>query len=199
MPPENAGVLTEEMSAEVDREDFQERIGDLFDLGRIVGLAFAIASPLSKSKLPLRIIAGLVLGLAWRTSSGLYLQQIISLFGTTTRLWIILFDSLERRSFAMIAALGISVTLASWNPKNLIENIVRIGVGSVIAICIYVFSMGLVTPIEQAQYIFPGFKVNSALLMASSHYSFFHAFNSEGWNADTKAEVSIEPTLNNAP
>lgn len=195
-----AGVLTEEMSAEVDREDFKSALVTFSIWGGIVGLAFAIASPLSKSKLPLRIIAGLVLGLLGGLAAA-YISNRYSRYSEPPldfgSYWLIRWSVVL---LPMIAALGISVTLASWNPKNLIENIVRIGVGSVIAICIYVFSMGLVTPIEQAQYIFPGFKVNSALLMASVALLAFSMLSiRKGGNADTKAEVSIEPTLNNAP
>lgn len=162
-----AGVLTEEMSAEVDLEDFKSALVTFAIWGGIVGLAFGLSSPISKTKLPLRAVAGLALGLVGGLAAA-YISNRYARFSEPpldfstywlTR-WIVVL-------LPLVAALGISASLAYWNPTNLVENLVRVGVGVVLAVCIYVFSMGFITPIEQSQYIFPGFKANSALLMTS--------------------------------
>lgn len=160
-----AGVLTEEMSAAVDHEDFKSALVTFAIWGGLVGLAFGLSSPMSKTKLPLRVVLGLVLGLVGGLAAAYISNRYARLseppldFSTywLTR-WIVVL-------LPLVAVLGITATLAHWNPTNLVENVVRVGVGVVLAVCVYVFSMGLATPIEQSQYIFPGFKSNSALLM----------------------------------
>ncbi len=162
-----AGVLTEEMSAAVDHEDFKSALVTFAIWGGIVGLAFGLSSPISKTKLPLRAVAGLGLGLVGGLAAAYISNRYARLseppldFSTywLTR-WIVVL-------LPLVAALGISATLANLNPTNLVENVVRVGVGVVLAVCVYVFSMGFMTPIEQSQYIFPGFKSNSALLMTT--------------------------------
>ena len=162
-----AGVLTEEMSAAVDHEDFKSALVTFSIWGGIVGLAFGLSSPISKTKLPLRAVAGLGLGLVGGLAAAYISNRYARLseppldFSTywLTR-WIVVL-------LPLVAALGISATLANLNPTNLVENVVRVGVGVVLAVCVYVFSMGFMTPIEQSQYIFPGFKSNSALLMTT--------------------------------
>lgn len=160
-----AGVLTEEMSAAVDHEDFKSALVTFAIWGGIVGLAFGLSSPISKTKLPLRAVAGLGLGLVGGLAAAYISNRYARLseppldFSTywLTR-WIVVL-------LPLVAALGTSATLANLNPTNLVENVVRVGVGVILAVCVYVFSMGFATPIEQSQYIFPGFKANSALLM----------------------------------
>lgn len=162
-----AGVLTEEMSAEVDHEDFKSALVTFAIWGGIVGLAFGLSSPISKTKLPLRAVAGLALGLVGGLAAA-YISNRYARFSEPpldfSTYWLIRWCVVL---LPLVAALGISATLANWNPTNLVENVVRVGVGVVLAICVYVFSMGFVTPIEQSQYIFPGFKSNSALLMTT--------------------------------
>lgn len=162
-----AGVLTEEMSAEVDLEDFKSALVTFAIWGGIVCLAFGLSSPISKTKLPLRAVAGLSLGLVGGLAAA-YISNRYARFSEPpldySTYWLIRWIVVL---LPMVAALGISASLANWNPANLIENVVRVGVGVVLAICIYVFSMGFATPIEQSQYIFPGFKENSALLMTT--------------------------------
>jgi hypothetical protein len=160
-----AGVLTEEMSAEVDHEDFKSALVTFAIWGGIVGLAFGLSSPISKTKLPLRAAAGLALGLVGGLAAA-YISNRYARFSEPpldfSTYWLIRWCVVL---LPLVAALGISATLANWNPTNLVENVVRVGIGVVLAICVYVFSMGFATPIEQSQYIFPGFKSNSALLM----------------------------------
>ncbi|MCU0711685.1 MAG: hypothetical protein MUC43_06470 [Pirellula sp.] len=195
-----AGVLTEEMSAEVDHEDFKSALVTFSIWGGFIGLAFAIASPMSKAKLPLRIVIGLVLGLVGGLAAAYISNRYARFseppldFGTY---WLIRWSVVL---LPLIAALGVSVSITTWNTKNLIENIVRIGVGAVLAVCIYVFSMGLLTPIEQAQYIFPGFKENSALLMASvGALAFVMLSVRTGKRTVAEGGVGVEAPLNNTP
>ena len=195
-----AGVLTEEMSAEVDHEDFKSALVTFSIWGVIVGLAFGISSPLNKTKLPLRAITGAVLG----TIGGLaaaYISNRYARFSEPpidfstywlTR-WIIVL-------LPLAAALGIAATVASWNAKMMVENIVRVGVGVVLAICVYVFSMGFATPIEQSQYLFPGFKSNSSILMVTtSLFAILILSLKTGKVAEAKKDETSDGALNNTP
>lgn len=161
------GVLTEEMSAAVELEDFKSALVTYAIWGAIVGLAVGIASPIGTRKLPLRIISGIMLGTAGGLAAA-YISNRYSRFSEPptdfltywlTRWTVVLLP--------MVAALGITASIADCSPKNVLEKIIRGAVGMVLAALLYVFSMGLFTPIEQSQYIFPGFKSNSGLLIAA--------------------------------
>ena len=195
-----AGVLTEEMSAAVDLEDFKSALVTFAIWGGIVGLAFGLASPLNKTKLPMRAIVGVALGVVGGLAAAYISNRYARLseppldFSTywLTR-WIVVL-------LPLIASLGISSTVVSWNAKNAVENIVRVGVGAVLAICVYVFSMGFMTPIEQSQYIFPGFQSNSALLMtAVGALSFLMLSLKTGKPTESIKVETNEAVLNNAP
>lgn len=195
-----AGVLTEEMSAEVDREDFKSALVTFAIWGGIVGLAFGISSPMNKTKIPARAIAGVTLGVAGGLAAAYISNRYARLseppldFSTywLTR-WIVVL-------LPLVAALGITASVASCNAKNLVENIVRAGAGMVLAICVYVFSMGFATPIEQSQYLFPGFRSNSALLMLSFGLSSFLLLTLRtGKPSDSSKAEASETVLNNTP
>ncbi|MCU0720678.1 MAG: hypothetical protein MUC83_13300 [Pirellula sp.] len=195
-----AGVLTEEMSAAVDHEDFKSALVTFSIWGGIVGFAFGVSTPLSKTKLPLRAIAGVTLGVIGGLAAA-YISNRYARFSEPpldfstywlTR-WIVVL-------LPLVASLGVSASLTSCNAKNLVENIVRVGVGVVLAVCVYVFSMGLATPIEQAQYIFPGFKSNSALLMTAVGALAFLILSLRSSKATkTNPVETLDPALNNTP
>jgi hypothetical protein len=195
-----AGVLTEEMSAEVDHEDFKSALVTFAIWGALVGLAFGLSSPLSKTKLPLRAIAGVTLGLLGGLAAAYisnryarYSEPPLDFGSYWLARWLVVL-------LPLIASLGVIASLASCNAKNLVENIVRVGVGVVLAVCVYVFSMGLATPIEQAQYIFPGFKANSALLMITvSTLAFLMLSLKSSKAAKTNPVETVDAGLNNTP
>ncbi|XZE19429.1 hypothetical protein SH449x_004748 [Pirellulaceae bacterium SH449] len=161
------GVLTEEMSAAVELEDFKAALVTFAIWGAIVGLAVGITSPLGTSKLPLRLIAGILLGSIGGLAAA-YISNRYSRFSEPptdfltywlTRWTVVLLP--------LVVALGVTASISDCSPKNILEKIIRGGVGMVLGVLLYVFSMGLFTPIEQAQYIFPGFKSNSGLLIVA--------------------------------
>ena len=72
----------------------------------------------------------------------------------------------------LTAAVAIAASVGSWG--TLPTNLIKAALAGVFAACLYSFLMGLVTPLEQAQFIYPQFTANSfSLLLCFNVLTYF--------------------------
>lgn len=189
------GELTEEMAVAVALEDFKSALVTFAIWGSILGASLGMASLTGRAKLPVRIVVGTLLG-ALGGLAAAYLSNRYSRFSEPPTdfltywlvRWIVVL-------LPVATALGFTNSLLNWSPKMIFENLGRAVVGMVLGVLLYVLSMGWLTPIEQAQYLFPGFRTNSCLLIVAVGTISFVLLNwNSGINSSDKKGTKAQPT-----
>jgi hypothetical protein len=160
------GVLTPELEVEIRADDFKSSLVVYTAWGSILGLIGAIAAGLGESKLYIRGIVGLVLGVAVGALTN-YLTDQYALRSEPPvdpmQYWLIRITSVHLL-LVVVAAIAANI----GQPFSQIAGrTVKVLVSLIFAACIFSFLMGLVTPIEQSQYNYVQFPASSMSLLLS--------------------------------
>lgn len=169
-----AGVLTPEQEAVIRAEDVKSSLVVFTAWGVVLGLIGALAGGAGSPPLIVRLLVGCVLGALVGAGTN-YLSNWYALRSAPpldpVQYWTIR-TSLLHIPFALVVA-TMATFGSPWSklPENAIKSVVAI----VLIACLYSFLMGLVTPIEQPRFIYPGFPQNSFALLMSVNILLFLA------------------------
>jgi hypothetical protein len=158
------GVLTPELEVRIMMEQFKSSLLFFVGWGSIVGLAGGLASVASRWSFPrllASILAGSLTGLAtayisrWYTMSSEPPVDAIQYWVFRWSIVLVLFPVIA----------GIAAASDQPSPQKVAEAIIKGFISVVVACVIFSFLMGLASPLEQAQFLFPQSPINNAILL----------------------------------
>jgi hypothetical protein len=190
------GRLTPEEEVLIRAENLKSSLVVYTAWGIVLGLIGAVAGGVGGPGFLARIGAGVLLGAVVGAGTN-YLSNWYALRSAPPmdpiQYWVVRTSVVHiplALATALVATLG-----NGWNKLG--ENAVKGVVAIILVACLYSFLMGFVTPIEQAQYIFPGFTQNSFALLTSANVLLFIALS---FRFTRKApSQNAQPTQTNPP
>jgi len=183
------GVLTPELEAIIHTEDVKSSLVVYASWGLVAGLIGAIA--VSGKGQAMRLVFGAILGVILGAVTN-YISDRYALRSAppldAIQYWILRYSLVQ---LPLAAAVAIAASISSWG--NLPANLVKTSLAGVLAACIYSFLMGLLTPLEQVQFIYPQFTANSLVLLLSFNIMAYFAIVLGGKaNSEKKSVVAAE-------
>ena len=169
-----AGGLTPELEVRARAGFLKSSLVVYVAWGMVIGLIGAIATGVGNSKLYIRVIVGLVLGAAVGVVSNYFSDQYAHrwlLAGDAIQYWLIRITAVH----FLLAVVAAIVANIGHPPAEIAGRLVKAILALIFAACIFSFLMGLVTPLEQAQYNFVRFPTNSLSLLLSINLLIFLA------------------------
>ena len=166
-----AGGLTAEALVEINAANLQSAFVTYAIWGSVMGLFCGLlVHPSPKSRLVggvVGLLVGAVAGLGSAWLSDWYI------FHTESPQDLIM-HWLKRLSLVLLpiaVAIAIAVSASGRFSAEIVERLIGAAIGGVFGIAIYVFLMGVVTPIGGHEYLYPAFKSNQLLLLAAFNLS----------------------------